>query len=44
MFEGVPTYPQPDRYWEVVEKFGVNVLYTAPTASPLDDEGRRAAG
>ena len=32
MFEGVPTYPQPDRYWEVVEKFGVNVLYTAPTA------------
>ena len=32
MFEGVPTYPNPDRYWEVVEKFGVNVFYTAPTA------------
>lgn len=32
MFEGVPNYPKPDRYWEVVEKFGVNVLYTAPTA------------
>ncbi len=32
MFEGVPNYPQPDRYWDVVEKFGVNVLYTAPTA------------
>ncbi len=32
MFEGVPNYPKPDRYWDVVEKFGVNVLYTAPTA------------
>lgn len=32
MFEGVPNYPKPDRYWEVVEKFGVNILYTAPTA------------
>ncbi len=31
MFEGVPTFPQPDRYWQVVEKFGVNILYTAPT-------------
>lgn len=32
MFEGVPNYPQPDRFWEIVEKFGVNVFYTAPTA------------
>lgn len=32
MFEGVPSYPKPGRYWEVVEKFGVNILYTAPTA------------
>ena len=32
MFEGVPSYPHPDRYWKVVHKFGVNVLYTAPTA------------
>jgi len=32
MFEGVPTYPKPDRYWEIVEKFGVNIFYTAPTA------------
>lgn len=32
MFEGVPNYPKPDRYWDVVEKFGVNILYTAPTA------------
>lgn len=32
MFEGVPNYPKPDRFWDVVEKFGVNILYTAPTA------------
>lgn len=32
MFEGTPSYPQPDRYWKVVRKFGVNILYTAPTA------------
>lgn len=32
MFEGVPTYPQSDRFWEVVEKYRVNIFYTAPTA------------
>ena len=32
MFEGIPTYPHPDRYWELVEKHRVNVFYTAPTA------------
>jgi acetyl-CoA synthetase len=32
MYEGAPTYPYPDRWWQIVEKFGVNVLYTAPTA------------
>ena len=32
VFEGVPNYPDPDRFWEVVEKYGVNVFYTAPTA------------
>jgi len=32
MFEGVPTYPGPDRFWEIVEKFRVNIFYTAPTA------------
>ena len=32
MFEGVPSYPKPDRFWQVVEKFGVNTFYTAPTA------------
>jgi acetyl-CoA synthetase len=31
MFEGAPTYPHPDRCWQIVEKFGVNVFYTAPT-------------
>jgi acetyl-CoA synthetase len=31
MFEGVPTYPQPDRYWEIVERYRVNIFYTAPT-------------
>jgi acetyl-CoA synthetase len=32
MFEGVPTYPNPDRFWEIVEKYKVNIFYTAPTA------------
>lgn len=32
MFEGVPTWPGPDRIWEVVAKHNVTVLYTAPTA------------
>jgi acetyl-CoA synthetase len=32
MFEGVPTYPQPDRFWEIVERHNVNEFYTAPTA------------
>ena len=31
MFEGVPNWPQPDRYWKIVEKYKVNILYTAPT-------------
>ncbi|QLH74260.1 MAG: acetate--CoA ligase [Methanomassiliicoccales archaeon] len=32
VFEGIPTYPAVDRFWQVVEKFGVNIFYTAPTA------------
>ncbi|MDZ4654355.1 MAG: acetate--CoA ligase [Coriobacteriia bacterium] len=32
MFEGVPTYPDPGRFWSVVEKYQVNIFYTAPTA------------
>ena len=32
MYEGAPTYPYPDRWWGIVEKYGVSVLYTTPTA------------
>jgi acetyl-CoA synthetase len=32
MFEGVPTFPDPGRFWEVVDKYKVNIFYTAPTA------------
>lgn len=32
LFEGIPTYPDPGRFWQIVEKYKVNVLYTAPTA------------
>ena len=32
MFEGIPTYPNPDRYWQVIEKWRINQFYTAPTA------------
>ncbi|MBT7081228.1 MAG: acetate--CoA ligase [Chloroflexi bacterium] len=32
MFEGVPNYPKPDRFWEIVEKYKVTLFYTAPTA------------
>ena len=32
MFEGIPTYPDAGRFWDIVEKHNVNILYTAPTA------------
>lgn len=32
MFEGVPTWPDPGRFWSVVDKYKVNIFYTAPTA------------
>jgi acetyl-CoA synthetase len=32
MFEGVPDYPDKDRFWAIVEKYRVTILYTAPTA------------
>ncbi len=32
VFEGVPTYPDPGRFWHIVDKFKATVLYTAPTA------------
>ncbi|RDC63553.1 Acetate--CoA ligase [Adhaeribacter pallidiroseus] len=32
MFEGVPSYPDAGRFWQVIDKHGVNIFYTAPTA------------
>ncbi|MHB9132447.1 MAG: acetate--CoA ligase [Armatimonadota bacterium] len=32
MYEGAPTYPYPNRWWSMVEKYGISVFYTAPTA------------
>ena len=32
MFEGIPTYPDPGRFWQIVEKHKVSIFYTAPTA------------
>ncbi len=32
MFEGGPSYPYPNRWWQCVEKYGITILYTAPTA------------
>ncbi len=31
MFEGIPSYPNPGRFWDIVEKYRVNIFYTAPT-------------
>jgi acetyl-CoA synthetase len=32
IYEGVPNYPNPERWWEIVERYNVDILYTAPTA------------
>ena len=32
MYEGAPTYPEPDRFWQMIERHRVSILYTAPTA------------
>ena len=32
MYEGAPNFPQEDRFWSIIEKYRVNILYTAPTA------------
>ncbi len=32
MYEGAPSYPHPDRWWELIEKHGISIFYTAPTA------------
>eukprot|EP00501_MAST-03F_sp_TOSAG23-6_P001291 GSMAST32.ASY1.ANO1.1339.1 assembled CDS len=32
MFEGIPMYPTPARFWEIIDRYGINCIYTAPTA------------
>jgi acetyl-CoA synthetase len=32
MYEGAPNHPEPDRFWDLIERYRVNILYTAPTA------------
>ena len=32
VFEGMPMYPSPSRWWEIIEKYKVSIFYTAPTA------------
>ena len=32
MYEGAPDWPKPDRFWSIVERYGITILYTAPTA------------
>jgi acetyl-CoA synthetase len=32
MYEGAPSYPHPDRWWDMIQKHGVTIFYTAPTA------------
>ncbi len=32
MYEGAPNYPKPDRLWQIIDKYGVSIFYTAPTA------------
>jgi acetyl-CoA synthetase len=32
LYEGAPNYPYPDRWWKMIDKYGVNILYTSPTA------------
>jgi acetyl-CoA synthetase len=32
MYEGAPDWPQKDRFWSLIEKYGVTIFYTAPTA------------
>jgi len=32
MYEGAPNWPEPDRFWRIIDKYGVSIFYTAPTA------------
>jgi len=34
MYEGAPDFPQPDRFWRLIEKYRVNIFYTSPTGHP----------
>ena len=44
MFEGVPNYPDSSRWWQIVDKYKVNIFYTAPTAiRALMREGDKAS-
>jgi acetyl-CoA synthetase len=35
LYEGAPNYPQPDRWWEIIEKYNITLLYTSPTSIRL---------
>ncbi|MEM1872983.1 MAG: acetate--CoA ligase [Acidilobaceae archaeon] len=35
MYEGAPDYPEPDRWWSIVERYGVTIFYTSPTATRM---------
>ena len=32
LYEGAPDFPEPDRFWKIIEKYGITIFYTAPTA------------
>ncbi len=45
MYEGTPTYPAPDRWWDIIERYKVSILYCAPTAIRAHmKEGHQHAG
>ena len=41
MFEGIPNYPDTSRWWQIIDKYKVNIFYTAPTALKSSNERRR---
>jgi acetyl-CoA synthetase len=44
MYEGAPDFPAKDRFWAIIEKYKVNILYTAPDGDPrLHEVGRGSA-
>jgi acetyl-CoA synthetase len=44
MFEGVPNYPDHSRFWQMVDKYKVNIFYGAPTAHARADARRATTG